>query len=131
MSFRFCNYIFGFCLGFCGLNHLVVQPAPKRVKYARNLGVVRRKARSREVTVPSSAAGGVHVEVGQGLGKLVDSSEARAPSHTDAAEVRPRLPNLGSPLELDERRGTVQFRRSELPAVNQEVVRQLQLLRRC
>ena len=67
----------------------------------------------------------------ESLGKRIAFSEARAPYHTDAAEVRPRLPNLGSPLELDERRGTVQFRRSELPAVNQEVVRQLQLLRRC
>ena len=72
--------------------------------------------------------------VGQGLGKLVDFSQARAhtvPHRRCRSPVRPRLPNLGSPLELDERRGTVQFRRSELPAVNQEVVRQLQLLRRC
>ena len=76
-------------------------------------------------------AGGVQVGVGQGLTKVVAFRQDWTPSHTDAAEVRPRLPNLGSPLELDERRGTVQFRRSELLAVNQEVVRQLQLLRRC
>lgn len=74
--------------------------------------------------------GGVQVGVGQGLTKVVAFRQDWTPSHTDAAEVRPRLPNLGSPLELDERRGTVQFRRSELPAVNHEVVRQLQLLRR-
>ena len=56
----------------------------------------------------------------------------RAPYHTEAAEVRPRLPNLCTPLVLDERRGSVQFRRSELHAVNHELVRQLQLLRcRC
>ena len=66
------------------------------------------------------------------LGKLIAFSQGRAPYHTEAAEVRPRLPNLCTPLVLDERRGSVQFRRSELHAVNHELVRQLQLLRcRC
>ena len=68
------------------------------------------------------------LEVGLGLRKLVafpqDWTPCQVPHRRSAAEVRPRVPNLGSPLELDERRGTVQSRRSELLAVNQEVVRQ-------
>ena len=70
--------------------------------------------------------------VSESLGKLIAFSQARAPYHTDAAEVRPRLPNLGAQMELAERHLCVQFRRSELHAVNHELVRQLQLLRcRC
>ena len=71
-------------------------------------------------------------ELSESLGKLIAFSQARAPYHTDAAEVRPRLPNLGAQMELAERHLCVQFRRSELHAVNHELVRQLQLLRcRC
>ena len=65
----------------------------------------------------------------ESLTKVIDFCQGRAPYHTDAAEVRPRLPNLCTPMVLDERRGSVQFRRSELHAVNHELVRQLQLLR--
>ena len=51
-----------------------------------------------------------------------------APSHADIADVRPRLPDPGSPLALDERLGTVKERRSKRFAVKREVVRRGQLL---
>ena len=68
--------------------------------------------------------------VAKTLGKLVDFSQARAPSRTDAAEVRPCLPKVCRPMERNERQGTVKERHPELLAVRCEVVRQLELLRR-
>jgi hypothetical protein len=67
--------------------------------------------------------------VGQTLRKLNHFSQGRTASHADAADVRPCLPDPVRPQELDERQGTHQERRSELLAVESEVVRQLQLLR--
>ena len=64
------------------------------------------------------------------LGKLVAFSQDRTPSHPDAAEVRPCHPRPGSPVELDERYRRVQERCLKVLAVNHEVVRQEQLLRR-
>ena len=59
-------------------------------------------ARARRAGTADRGPGGA---LGQGLRKLVAFPQDWTPSHTDAAEVRPRLPNLGSPLlELDERR---------------------------
>ena len=53
-----------------------------------------------------------------------------APSHADIADVRPRLPDPGTPLALDERLafGSVKERRSKRFAVKWEVVRRGQLL---
>ena len=67
--------------------------------------------------------------MGQTLTKPVDFCQGRTASHADAADVRPCLPDPARPQELNERQGTHQERRSELLAVESEVVRQLQLLR--
>ena len=74
-------------------------------------------------------AGGVHPGVAQGLGKLVDFSESRAPSHTEVAVVRPRLPLVGAPQEQRSGRGCVKERHQKLSAFSFYVVRQLELLR--
>ena len=68
--------------------------------------------------------------MGQTLRKPNDFSQGRTAYHADAADVRPCLPDPSRPQELDERQETHQERRSELLAVEREVVRQLQLLRR-
>ena len=68
--------------------------------------------------------------MGQTLTKPVDFCQDWTAYHADAADVRPCLPDPARPQELDERQGTHQERRSELLAVECEVVRQLQLLRR-
>ena len=49
----------------------------------------------------------------QGLGKPVDFSESRAPSHAEVAEVRPRLPLVGAQIELVERYPTSYWVSSE------------------
>ena len=67
--------------------------------------------------------------MGQNLGKLVTSSQARAPYHRIFADVRPRLPDLAHPMERFRRRGMGQERRPELSASNHQVVRQVELLR--
>ena len=66
----------------------------------------------------------------QTLRKLDDCPQDRTAYHADAADVRPRHPDPAHPIELDERHGMHQERRSELLAVDRQVVRQLQLLRR-
>ena len=73
---------------------------------------------------------GVHPGVARGLRKVVAFSQDRTPSHPDAAEVRPCHPRPGSPVELDERYRRVQEVCLKVLAVNHEVVRQEQLLRR-
>ena len=73
---------------------------------------------------------GVHAGVARGLTFSVDLCQDRTPSHPDAAEVRPCHPRPGSPVELDERYRRVQERCLKVLAVNHEVVRQEQLLRR-
>ena len=75
-------------------------------------------------------ADGVHAGVARSLGRLVAFSEGRTPSHPDAAEVRPCHPRPGSPVELAERYRRVQERCLKVLAVNHEVVRHLELLRR-
>ena len=67
--------------------------------------------------------------MGQNLGICLDFSQARTAYHADTADVRPCLPKVCTPMELDERRGSVQVRRLELVVVSQEVVRQLELWR--
>ena len=66
----------------------------------------------------------------QNLRKPSDFSQGRTAYHADAADVRPCRPDLADPQELDRRHGMHQERRSELFALQCEVVRQLQLLRR-
>ena len=68
---------------------------PRLAVQSRELGTLYRRI-AHSVTRTRLTAGSRGGEVGQGLGKLVDSSEARAPSHTDAAEVRPRLPKTSA-----------------------------------
>ena len=65
----------------------------------------------------------------QNLGIPISFSQARTPYHAETADVRPCLPKVCTPMELDERRGSVQVRRLELIVVSQEVVRQLELWR--
>ena len=67
---------------------------------------------------------------GSDLRKLVDLSQDRAPSHPDAAEVRPCHPDQAAQMELAERHLCVQERCLKLIAVKHEVVRQEELLRR-
>ena len=67
--------------------------------------------------------------MGQSLRIRSVFSQARTPYHAETADVRPCRPSPAHPQELDERQGTHQERRSELLAVEREVVRQLQLLR--
>jgi len=79
------------------------------------------------------AADGVHPGVGWVLTKVVVLRQHRAPSHTDIAEVRPRLPEVCTPQEQRARRGSVKTPHPELVVAKQEVVgflRQVQLLRR-
>ena len=66
----------------------------------------------------------------QTLRKLDDCPQDRTAYHADAADVRPRHPKVGAQIELMARHLCVQERRSELLAVDRQVVRQLQLLRR-
>jgi hypothetical protein len=68
--------------------------------------------------------------VDQTLTKLVDLCQGPTAYHAEVADVRPWHPDPAHPQELDERQGMHQERRSELFAVEREVVRQLQLLRR-
>ena len=73
---------------------------------------------------------GVQTGVGQTLTKVVVLRQDRTPSRTDSADVRACNPRPGSPVELDERYRRVQDRCLKVFAVNHEVVRQEQLLRR-
>ena len=73
---------------------------------------------------------GVHPGVARGLRKVVAFSQDRTPSHPDAAEVRPCHPDQAAQMELAERHLCVQERCLKVLAVNHEVVRQEQLLRR-
>ena len=73
---------------------------------------------------------GVHPGVARSLGRLVAFSEGRTPSHPDAAEVRPCHPDQATTTALNERRSCGQERCLKLLAVNHEVVRRLELLRR-
>ena len=54
--------------------------------------------------------------MGQGLTKVVDLCQARAPYHAEVADVRPRLPLVGAQIELVERYLYVQERHPELSA---------------
>ena len=73
---------------------------------------------------------GVHAGVARGLTFSVDLCQDRTPSHPDAAEVRPCHPDQAAQMELAERHLCVQERCLKVLAVNHEVVRQEQLLRR-
>jgi hypothetical protein len=73
---------------------------------------------------------GVHPGVARGLRKVVAFSQDRTPSHADAAEVRPCHPDQATTTALNERRSCGQERCLKLLAVNHEVVRRLELLRR-
>ena len=64
----------------------------------------------------SPQGGGVQPGVGQGLTKVVDLCQARAPYHAEVADVRPRLPLVGAQIELVERHLCVQERHPELSA---------------
>ena len=66
----------------------------------------------------------------QTLTKLSDFCQERTAYHADAADVRPCRPKLYAQMQLIARHLCVQERRLELLAVEREVVRQLQLLRR-
>ena len=68
--------------------------------------------------------------MGQTLTKPVDFCQGRTAYHADAADVRPCRPKVGAQIELMTRHLCAQERRSELLAVDRQVVRQLQLLRR-
>ena len=68
--------------------------------------------------------------MGRTLRKPVAFSQDRAPSHADAAEVRPCLPDQAAQMELAERHLCVQEWCLTVLAVKHEVVRQEQLLRR-
>ena len=67
---------------------------------------------------------------GSDLTILVEKRQIRTPSHAIGADVSPRLSDLGRPLELNARQGTIQERRSELSAVKQEVGQAEHLWRR-
>ena len=54
--------------------------------------------------------------VAQGLTKVVDFCQARAPYHTEVADVRPRLPLVGAPQEQRSGRGCVKERHPKLSA---------------
>jgi len=62
------------------------------------------------------AAGVVHPGVGQGLTKVVDLCQARAPYHAEVADVRPRLSQWRHPIELVKRHRMVKERHPELSA---------------
>ena len=66
----------------------------------------------------------------QTLTKLSDFCQDRTAYHADAADVRPCHPKVLAQMQPNERHLCVQERRSELLAVDRQVVRQLQLLRR-
>ena len=72
---------------------------------------------------------GGSARAGENLGKAVAFSQIATPSHADAADVRPCLPDLATPMERFRRRGSGQERRPELSASNHQVVRQVELLR--
>ena len=74
--------------------------------------------------------GGVHAGVAQTLTIVVALRQDRAPSHADAAEVRPRLPDQAAQMELAERHLCVQKRCLTVLEVKLKVVRQEQLLRK-
>ena len=65
-----------------------------------------------------------HVAVRQNLGRSDTFSQIQTAYHADAADVRPRLPLVVSPVELDERYRRVQKRRPGSVVGNFEVVRQ-------
>ena len=67
---------------------------------------------------------------GSGLTFTVDLCQDRTPSHPDAAEVRPCHPDQATTTALNERCSCGQERCLKLLAVNHEVVRRLELLRR-
>ena len=64
----------------------------------------------------SGPPGRVHPGVAQGLRRVVDLSQARAPYHAEVADVRPRLPLVGAQMALDELYLCVQERHPELSA---------------
>ena len=65
----------------------------------------------------------------ESLRKLVAFSQDRTRVHTDDAEVRPRLPDQGSPTALQERRGRIQEWCPTVFAVHHEMYHKEQLLR--
>ena len=68
--------------------------------------------------------------MGQILGNPVAFSQGRSPSHPDAAEVRPCLPDQVTPAALHERCGSHQERCLKILAVKNEVGHKVELLRR-
>ena len=62
------------------------------------------------VTSSSNTSGWVQLGVGRALTKVVDLRQERSPSHADAADVRPGLPDQVTPTALNERRGSHQER---------------------
>ena len=80
--------------------------------------------------VARSDVDGVHAGVARGLTFSVDLCQDRTPSHPDAAEVRPCLPDRVTPIALHERYRSHQERCLKVLAVNKEVGRKVKLLRR-
>ena len=74
--------------------------------------------------LPTTADEWRHVAVRQNLGRSDTFSQIQTAYHADAADVRPRLPLVVSPVELDERYRRVQKRRPGSVVGNFEVVRQ-------
>ena len=74
--------------------------------------------------------GGVQTGVGRALTKVVDLRQDRSPSHADAADVRPGLPDQVTPTALNERRGSHQELCLKVLSGKNEVYRKVKLLRR-